>query len=318
MQRNTARIVEKMNYKDVEPHLLSCFILTYYEWTDIVKEQYRDRKLYIIDKVFKGTEETFENFLKALEKSQNSSNRQLMIHLRQDLEEEQQSMPLSHAEMLNTISSSMENELVFGETPTQSPVTWLNGRFEPSSYTAVHHRLSHQGTTQQEQPSVVSRNSPTSPLSINGAPDPQDSSWVIIQTLTNNIPYSKNLVLLMEYICKKLMEALEGTNCVQQIQTSIMTPVKLAKVVYLEADRNRATRATRAADNQIRESYKLLLKILQQLQEPGYPDIRIDLNPILNSIGYSPDIPILSECNIEGLILAVDELNQKTRLCLIL
>lgn len=319
MQSNTARIVEQMNYEDVEPYLLSYFIISLHERSNLVKEAPRDKKLYVIEKVFKGTEETFKNFLRALEDSQDDCNHQLMIHLQQAQQEGGQSTPMCLSEMLHTLSCSMQSELVFGETPIQSPVIWMNAKTKPSSNIPSRNRLPHHCTTEQERPlSTASPNYQTSPLSINSAPDSQDDSWVVVHAEASNITYSTNLALLMEYICNKLKEALAGTKCVQQIHSNVSIPVKLAKAVYLEADPNRATQATRAADTQIQQSYKLLMKILEQLKEPSYPDINIDLNPILKRIGHSPDKVILSNYNIEGLILAVEELNQKTRLCLIL
>jgi len=81
MQSNTAKILKEMNYEEVESHLLSHFIISFDERKDLAKETSRDQKMYIIDKVIKGTEETFCNFLKALEESEDESNHNLMTDL---------------------------------------------------------------------------------------------------------------------------------------------------------------------------------------------------------------------------------------------
>ena len=317
MQSNTAVIVEQMNYDDVLPHLLTYYILSYPEHNNLESEKPQNKKLYVIEKVHKGTEETFKNFLKALQEAKDDSNNKLMIYLQQAYDEGGQSTPLCQSEMLNTLNSSTETELVFGgDTPIQSPVTCINN-FEPSSYNPVHNGLPHHYTTVQQIP-TASPNIHTSPLSINNALDLQDNSWVIVHAQTNNVTYYKNLVLLMEYISDKLKEALEGTRCVRQIHRSISVPVKVVKAIYLPANPIRATDVTRAADDQVRELYKTLMDILKQLQEPGYPDINIDLNPILRRIGYSPEIVMLGDCNMESLILAIEKLKQATNLCVIL
>ena len=317
MQSNTARIIEQMNYDDVVPYLLTYFILSYPEHNNLSKAKDQEKILYVIEKVHKGTDDTFKNFLKALQDAKDNCNNQLMIHLQQAYNEGGQSTPLYQSEMLNTINSSTEMELVFGgDTPIQSPVIFTN-RYEPSSYNPIRNGSPDHYTTEQQIP-TTSPNVQTSPLTINNTSDSQDNSWVMVHGQTNNITYYKNLTLLMEYISDKLKEALEGTNCVRQIRRNVSVPLKVVKTVYLAANPNRATDATRAADNQIQELYKTLMDILEQLQDSKYPDINIDLNPILRTIGYSPDIVMLSECNMENLILAVDKLKQPTSLCVIL
>lgn len=317
MQSNTAIIVEQMNYDDILPHLLTYFILSYPEHNNLESEKPQKKKLYVIEKVHKGTDETFKNFLKALQEAKDDSNNQLMTLLQQAYDEGGQSTSLCQPEMLNTLHGSRETELVFGgDTPIQSPTT-CNNNFEPSSYNPVHNGLPHHHTTVPQMP-TASPNVQTSPLTINNAIDLQDNSWVIVHTQANDITYYKNLVLLMEYISDKLKEALEGIKCVRQIKRNISIPLDVVKAVYLAADPNTETDATRAADNQLRELYKTLMHILEKLQERGYYDIRIDLNPILRRIGYSPEIVMLNDCNMESLILAVEKLKQTTSFCVIL
>ena len=318
-----------MNYEEVEPHLISYFILSFEERRKLIKETLQNQIWYVIEKVSKGTEDTFHNFLKALEDSQDDANHKLMIHLQQARHKTGPPTPWCQSEMLNTISSSMENELVLGETPIQSPLTLKNSKFEPSSYTLKHDGLPNLCRTEQNEPlptaspdlpiELQNFQNPPTPSSINSASDPQQN-WVIVHTHTD-ITYCKNLTLLMEYICKKVAECLTGTNSVQQLYHNISAPVKLAKAVYLAADPKTATSETRAADEQIRCSYKLLMTTLHKLQDTRHPGINIDLEPILQEIGYSDDKVVMTECSVECLIKAVEKLNQTpgpTSLCVIL
>ena len=186
---------------------------------------------------------------------------------------------------------------------------------------ALCNELPNQCMTEQEEPlSVASPNSQALPLHMNGILDSQDDSWVIVNPETN-ITYSENLALVMEYIYDELQECLSGTINTQQIHKR-STPIKLVKEVYLAADPEIATHATRAADEQIQQSYELLLKSLCTLQYSNCPVIKIDINPILERIGYSPNKSTLRKCSIEGLIEAVEKLNhasERTNMhCLVL
>ena len=301
-----------MNYEDVEPHLESCYIISSDEQKNLIKEVPKDQKLYVIEKVIKGTEVTFKNFLKALEESQDDCNHKLMIHLQQALHDEAQSMPLCHSEMLNTPSNS---------TPTQSTASHSKTEPSPSISTASSRDdMPNQCMTEQEEPlSAASANFQALQLPMNGTLDLQDDNWVIVNPETN-ITYSKNLALVMEYIYDELKESLSETSCVQLIDNR-STPIKLVKEVYLAADPETATHTTRAADEQIQQSYELLLKSLCKLQCFNYPVISIDLKPILEKIDYSPNKSTLRKCSIEGLIEAVEKLNhpsEKTSHCLII
>ena len=305
--------MEEMNYEEVEPHLISYFILSFDERRKLIKETHQNQIWYVIEKVSRGTEEAFYNFLKALEESQDDANHELMIHLQQDCRKTGLSTPLCQSEMLHTISNSMENELVLGETPIQSPLTLKNSKIEPSSFTfKLHEGLLNQRRTEQNEPLPTA--SPDLP-----AKQPQEN-WAIVHAHTD-ITHYKNLTLLMEYICKKVAESLIGTKSVQQLYDNIVNisvSIKLVKAVYLAAGPNTATNETRAADEQIRWSYKLLMTTLQKLQDIRYPGINIDLEPILQSIGYSNDKVAPTECSVECLIKAVEKLNQTpTRLCVI-
>ena len=79
MQSSKARIIEQMNYEDVEPHLESCYIISSDERKNLIKEVPKDQTLYVIEKVIRGTEETFKNFLKALEESKDDCNYKLLF-----------------------------------------------------------------------------------------------------------------------------------------------------------------------------------------------------------------------------------------------
>ena len=296
--------MEQMNYEDVEPHLESCYIISSDERKNLIKEVPKNQKLYVIEKVIRGTEMTFKNFLKALEESQDDCNHKLMIHLQQALNDETQSMPLYHSKMLDTLSNS---------TPTQSMAS--HGKTEPSSSTSTSslcNELPNQCMTEQEEPlSVASPNFQVLPLHMNGTLDLQDDNWVIVNPETN-ITYSKNLALVMEYIYDELQKCLSGIINTQQIHKR-STPIKVVKEVYLAADPEVATHATRAADEQIQQSYELLLKSLCTLQHSDCPVIKIDLNPILERIDYSPNKSTLRKCSIEGLIEAVEKLSHASK-----
>ena len=323
MQSNTAKILEQMNYEEVEPYLISYFIISFEERRKLMKQTPQDQKWYVIEKVSKGTDETFHNFLKALQESQDDANHELMIHLQQANGKTGQSTPWCQSEMLNTLSNSMQNELVFGEIPIPSSLTLKNCKTErSSSYTSTH--TVHSGLPNTEplitaSPNLPaeSQNFPTPPPPLS-ASDPQED-WVIVYAHTD-ITYFKNLTLLMEYICDKVMKSLTGSDSksVQQIHDNISVSVKLAKAVYLAADPKTATSETRAADEQIRCSYNLLMTILHRLQKTSHSGINIDLDPILQRIGYSTDKAVLTECSVENLIIAVEELKQPKTPCVIL
>jgi len=105
MQRNTAKIMEEMNYEEAEPYLVTYDIITLDERRKLYKEKSQDQIWYVIEKVSKGTKEAFYNFLKALEESKDDANHELMIHL------QGQSTPLCQSEMLNTPDNSIQDEL---------------------------------------------------------------------------------------------------------------------------------------------------------------------------------------------------------------
>ena len=298
MQTNTARILREMNYEEVEPHLISQYIISFDERRDLIKETSRDQKMYIIDKVIKGTEETFRNFLKALEDSEDESNHNLMIHLQHAHQIKGRTTPWCESEMLNTLSSSMQDELVLGESPIHCALTRTNSKSSYSSTHSLHSGVQNQSRREQERTTVISE------LDYS-----QDDTWVLVYSQTN-ITHSKNLTLVMEYICDKITDTLTETNSIFTEVHNISLSIKLSKSVYLAADPETATDVTRAADDQIQQSYKLLMKVLQKLQRASHPRISIDLDPILQKINYSPDKIILSECSIESLIQAVKKLNQ--------
>jgi len=198
--------------------------------------------------------------------------------------------------MLNTLSSSLiQDELVFGE----SPLTRNSSKTSYSSIYSLHSGTLNQSKMEQERARSIASS--------------EDYSWTMVYPHAN-ITYSKNLSFVMEYICAKIMDSLTETNSVKPIFAeihSISLSIKLPKEVYLAADPETVTKATKAADDQIRQSYKLLIKALQKLQSTNH-NINIDLNQILQTINYSSDKITLSECNIESLIQAVDNLNQAT------
>ena len=297
MQSNTAKILKEMNYEEVESYLLSYFIISFDERKDLANKPSRDQKMYIINKVIKGTEETFCSFLKALEESEDESNHNLMTHLQHDHQAKGRITPWCESEMLNTFSSSsMQDELVFGE----SPLTLTSSKTSHSSLYSLHSGTLNQSKMEPERARSIASS--------------EDHSWTMVYPYAN-ITYSKNLTLVMEYICVKIMDSLTETNSVKPIFTdlrNISLSIKLPKKVYLAADPETVTDVTRAADDQIRQSYKLLIKALQKLQSTNH-NIHINLNQILQTINYSSDKITLSECNIESLIQAVDNLNQASR-----
>ena len=118
MQSNTVKVLKQMNYEPIEAHLLSYHIISFDDRKDLTNKNCRDQKLYIIEKVVKGTEETFHNFLKALEECADDSNHELMLHLQQDQMKEELP-PLCQSETLNTPYGSMTDELVLGEMSFQ-------------------------------------------------------------------------------------------------------------------------------------------------------------------------------------------------------
>ena len=313
MQSNTVKILQQLNYEPIEAHLLAYMIISYDDRKDISNKNCKEQKLFIIEKVIKGTEETFHNFLKALEECEDDSNHELMLHLKQHQIEEKIS-PLSQSEMLNTPCGSMTDELVFGEMSFQPQPSLIRSNSKSETLASI------------QQPSQ--RNTKTRPtMPMNTVPDGQNilesssDSWVVVYPQTN-ITYCKNLTLIMEYICDKVIETLIGTNCVQPTLTQIhnvSVSIKLPKEVYLAADPKTITPATRAADEQIKQPYNNLMKILPKLQR-NHPRINIDLYPILQRIRYSPNHMTLSDCSINNLIQTVDKLNQPTtnRPCTIL
>ena len=310
MQTNTARILREMNYEEVEPHLLSHYIISFDERRDLTKETSRDQKMYIIDKIIKGTEEAFRNFLKALEDSEDESNHNLMIHLQHAHQTRGRITPWCESEMTNTLTGPMQDELVLGESPIHCALTRTNSK---SSYSSTH---SFHSGVQSRMEQERTRSTTTSEI------DSQNDSWVLVYSQTD-ITHSKNLTLVMEYICDKIIDSLTETASAQSVLTeihNISLSIKLSKNVYLAADPEIATDATRAADDQIQQSHKLLMKVMQKLQCTSHSRINIDLDPILQKIDYSPDKIVLSECSIESLMQAVKKLNQPTthRHCVIL
>ena len=293
-----------MNYEEAEPYLVTYDIITLDERRKLYKEKSQDQIWYVIEKVSKGTKEAFYNFLKALEESKDDANHELMIHL------QGQSTPLCQSEMLNTPDNSIQNELVFGMSPT--------GCITPSSHTS----------TSPISLSPQNFQSPSPPLRINDIASDAEVDWVVVHALPDeevdwvvvhaqtDVKYNKNLALLMEHICNKITGFLTGTTYAQQIYECLIVPIKLAKEVYSQVDsQTEATCTTTAADEQIRCSYKLLMEILQKKSNSG---INIDLHPILQEIGYSNDEAVLTDCSIECLIIAVEKLNQTRRQCDIL
>ena len=295
MQRNAAKIQKEMNYDDAEAHLISNFIISITERSKLANEKYQDKIWYVIEKVSKGTRETFYSFLKALKNSENDANHQLMIHL------QGQSTPLCQSEMLNTLGNSTQNELVFG-SPTNCII--------PSSYSSTS-TLSNRPLSNASPQNVQS---PPSLLPIDGTASDEEKDWVIVLAQTDTT-YNKNLALLMEHICNKITEFLTGTTYAQQVYEGITVPIKLAKEVYLQADPQTAATCAVTADEQIRCSYKLLMKILQKISNSG---INIDLHPILQELGYAKDEAVSTDCSIEDLIIAVERLNQTKKHCIIL
>ena len=315
MQSNTVTILKQLNYEPIEGHLLSYHIISFDDRKDLTNKTCKDQKLYII---IKGTEETFHNFLKALEECEDDSNYELMFHLQDQMKEE---LPLlCQSEPLNTPCESFTDELVFGETPfpAQSSLKRHCSRSE-SKASSLHNGLPNQYKTKMEKlmPSTETVNFQRPSLPTNAVSDALElstDSWVDVCPQTN-ITYSKNLTLVMEYICDKVIESLTGTNCVQSTFTllhNVSVSIKLPKEVYLAADPKTITPATRAADEQIKQPYKDLVKILQKLQGTSHPRININLDPILKNIHYSPNKIIVSDCSIDYLIQAVKKLNQTT------
>ena len=324
MQSNTVKILQQFNYEPIEAHLLTYMIISYDDRKDIANKNCKEQKLYIIEKVIKGTEETYHNFLKALEECEDDSNHELMLHLKQYQIEEEIS-PVSQSEMLNMPCGSMTDELVLGEMsfPPQFSLIRSNSRSE--SQGSIQQPNQHSTKTTLGTKSLNLQR-PAMPM--NTAPDGQNvlesfsDSWVIVYPQTN-ITYCKNLTLIMEHICDKVIETLMGTNCAQSTLTQIhnvSVSIKLPKEVYLAADPKTITPVTRAADEQIKQPYNNLMKILPKLQRRNHLRINIDLNPILQRIRYSPNHMTLSDCSINSLIQAVDKLNQPTtnRPCTIL
>ena len=333
IQSNTVKILKQMNYEPIEAHLLSYHIISFDDRKDLTNKSCKDQKLYIIEKVVNGTEETFHNFLKALEECEDDSNHELMLHLQQ-YQTNKELPPLCQSVTLNTPCGSMTDELVFGEMSFQAQSSLKRNRSKsesraPSNY-PLHNGLPNQYKIKMEKPtlSTESLNFQRPSLPMNTASDAQKflelstDSWVDVCPQTNII-YSKNLTLVMEYICDKAIESLTGTNCGQSTFTqlkNVRKSIKLPKEVYLTADPKTITSTTRAADEQIKQPYKDLVKILQKLQTTSHPRINIDLDPILKRIHYSPNKIILSDCSIDYLIQAVKKLNQATtyRPCVIL
>ena len=81
MQNNTATILKQLNYEAIEAHLITYFIISFDERKDLTSKTSREIKLFVIEKVVKGNEETFNNFLKALEECEDVSNHQLMLKI---------------------------------------------------------------------------------------------------------------------------------------------------------------------------------------------------------------------------------------------
>ena len=322
MQSNTVTILRQMNYEPVEAHLLSYHIISYDDRKDLTNKTCKDQKLYIIEKVIKGTEEMFHNFLKALEECEDDSNHELMVHLRQDKAKEEP-QPLCQSETLNTPFGSPIDELVLGEMslPAQSSLKRRCSRSETSvpSKHPLHNGLPNQYKTKMEKLTLSTETlhcqRPSMPMNaVSDTLELSSDSWVDVCPQTN-ITYYKNLTLVMEYICDKVIESLTGTNCVQSTFTplhNVKISIDLPKEVYLAADPKTITPATRAADEQIKQPYKDLVKILQKLQGTSYPRININLDPVLKRIHYSPNKIMVTEYSIDYLIQAVKKLNQAT------
>ena len=121
MQNNTATILKQLNYEAIEAHLITYFIISFDERKDLTSKTSWEIKLFVIEKVVKGNEETFNNFLKALEECEDVSNRQLMLKIQQDHKKEElaPTEPLHLPEALNTPYGSMGDELVLGEMSFQ-------------------------------------------------------------------------------------------------------------------------------------------------------------------------------------------------------
>lgn len=305
-----------MNYEPMEAHLLSYYIISYDDRKDLTNKTCKDQKLHVIEKVIKGTEETFCNFLKALEECEDDSNYDLMLHLQDQREEELP--PLCKSETLNTPPcGSLTDELVFGEMSFQ-PQSSVKQQCSRNKTKASSKHPLHNGQYKERltlSTEALDFQRPSLPMNaVSNALELSSDSWVDVCPQTN-ITYSKNLTLMMEYICDKVIESLTGTNCVQPTFTllhNVRVSIKLPKEVYLAADPKTITPATRAADEQIKKPYKDLIKILQKLQSTIYQKINIDLDPILKRIHYSPNKIVLCDCNIDYLIQTVKKLNQPT------
>ena len=327
MQRNTAKIVKQLNYEAVEVHLLSYNIISFDERRDLTNKTTQELKLFVIEKVIKGTEETFNNFLKALQECDDDVNYQLMLHIQQNHKKEDVS-PKEHyciSESLNTPCGSMTDELVFGEMSFQ-PQFSLQGNNKTETSCNKKYAL-HNGQPNQHK-TETARPVPTIPkLPVDTTPDLQNilelsDSWVIVCSRTSITCY-KNLSLVMAHICDNLIESLAGTNCVQSTCTqlnSVNISIKLLKEIYSAADPKTETPTTQAADIQIKQSYKELVKILQKLQNKSHPRININLDPVLKKIHYTPSQVLSSDHSIEGLVHVVNKLNNGNTqwLCVIL
>lgn len=329
MQSNTVKILRDLDYEEVEAYLLNYHVISFDDRKHLTNKTSREQKLFVIEKVVKGTEDTFNNFLKALKECENDSNHELMLHIQQDHKNEESASkePYCQSEILNTPYGSMSDELVLGEMSFQAQFSLQrnNSKIEVkasshSSQNVLHNGLSNQYKTKTEKPvPAVSLNSQRPSLPTNTVSDPPNileasDSWVVVSSHANII-YFKNLALVMEHICDEVIESLMGTNCVQSTFAQIINisaSIKLPKEVYLAADPKTVTRTTRAADDQIKQSYKDLMRILRKLQSTSHPRINIDLDPTLKKIHYSPNQVILSDCSIENLIHAVKKLNQAT------
>ena len=316
MQRNTAQIVKQLNYEAVEAHLLTFNIISFDERRDLTNKTSREQKFFVIEKVIKGTEETFNNFLKALQECDDNVNHDLMLHIQQDHKTEEVS-PKEHyctSECLNTPCGSMTDELVFGEMSFQAQFSLQgNNKTETKVFSCNTKYALHNGQPNQHK-TEAARPVPTVPkLPVDTAQNVLElsDSWVIVSSQTS-IKYYKNLSFVMAHICDNLIESLAGTNCVQSTCTqlnNVNISVKLLKEIYSAADPKTATPITQAADIQIKLSYKELMKILQKLQSKSHPRININLDPILKKIQYTPNQVVSSDHSIEGLVHIVNRLN---------
>ena len=317
MQRNTAKIVKQLNYEAVEVHLLSLNIISFDERRDLTNKTSREQKLFVIEKVSKGTEETFNNFVKALQESEDNANYELMLHIQQSHKKEDTSLKEHYcmSESLNTPCGSMTDELVFGEMSFQAQFSLKgNNKTETKILScntkyAIHNGLPNQ-STKRPVPTIPKPEVDTAPHLQNIFESSSDS-WVFVCSQTN-ITYNKSLSLLMAHICDNVIESLAGTNCVQSTCTqlnNINVSIKLLKEIYSEADPKTETPTTQAADIQIKQSYKELMKILHKLQSKSHPRIIINLDPIMKKIHYTPNQVIVSDHSIEGLIHIVNKLN---------